>query len=273
VLGLPVTEGTPPAIVDWQKLVARLYSPEKTVTIALVGKYIELHDAYLSVVEALLHAGIFHHCEVCIDWVDAETLSSDEVTAERLKAAAGIIVPGGFGDRGIEGMIRAAKYARSTQTPYFGVCLGMQVLVIEYARNVMRLEGAHSTEMDGATSTPVIDLLPDQNGVQLGGTLRRGKYECAVSGGSLAAAAYGESRVWERHRHRYEFNNRYRDACVASGLRLSGVNPERDLVEIVEVPGNPWMLGVQFHPEFKSRPNRAHPLFRDFVGAAGRSSV
>ncbi len=253
---------------DWAKMVDRFNNPKRKATIALVGKYVELHDAYLSVVESLVHGGIHNEAEVEIDWVDAEQLSDDKAAAARLKNADGIIVPGGFGDRGIEGMINAAKYARTKKVPYFGICLGMQILVIEYARNVLGLAGANSTEMNKETPYPVIDLMPDQNGKILGGTLRLGKYECAVAAGTLTEKAYGSKTIWERHRHRYEFNNKFREDLKKAGLIVAGVNPERDLVEICEVPGNPWMVGVQFHPEFKSRPNKAGPLFRDFIAAA-----
>jgi len=253
---------------DWQKMVDRFNNPKQAVTIALVGKYIELHDAYLSVVESLTHGGIHNEAAVTIDWVDAETLTDDAATAERLKDADGIIVPGGFGDRGIEGMILAAKYARTKKIPYFGICLGMQIEVIEYARDVLGFAGANSTEMNKTTPYPVIDLMPDQNGKILGGTLRLGKYECKIQPGTLAEKAYAAKTIWERHRHRYEFNNKYREELKAAGLIIAGVNPERDLVEICEVPDHPWMLGVQFHPEFKSRPNKAGPLFRDFIKAA-----
>ena len=264
-LGLKNTKSN---LEDWQKMVDRFNNPKQSVTIALVGKYIELHDAYLSVVESLTHGGIHNEAEVTIDWVDAETLTDDAAAAERLKNADGIIVPGGFGDRGIEGMILAAKYARTKKVPYFGICLGMQIEVIEYARDVLGFEGANSTEMNKNTKYPVIDLMPDQNGKILGGTLRLGKYECRVTPGTLTEKAYGTKTVWERHRHRYEFNNKYREDFKKAGLVIAGINPERDLVEICEVPDHPWMLGVQFHPEFKSRPNKAGPLFRDFIKAA-----
>ena len=243
----------------------------ETVKIALVGKYIELHDAYLSVVEALIHAGIYHNAAVEIDWVDAQTIGDGKSARERLKNSAGIIVPGGFGCRGIEGMICAAQYARENKVPYFGICLGMQICVIEYARNVLGLKGANSTEIDEKTPYPIISLMPDQNGAVLGGTLRLGKYRCDLTHNSLAQKAYGETEVWERHRHRYEFNNEFRSAFEQNGLNITGINTERNLVEIVELDkatGHPWMLAVQFHPEFKSRPNRAQPLFRDFIGAS-----
>jgi len=265
VLGLKECESQ---LDDWKKMVDRFNNPKRKVTIALVGKYVALHDAYLSVVESLIHGGIHNEAEVEIDWVDSELLTDDKTTAARLKNADAVIVPGGFGDRGIEGMINTAKYARTKKVPYFGICLGMQILVIEYARNVLGLAGANSTEMNKETPYPVIDLMPDQNGKILGGTLRLGKYECAVAAGSLVEKAYGSKTIWERHRHRYEFNNKFRDDLKNAGLVISGVNPERDLVETCEVPGNPWMVGVQFHPEFKSRPNKAGPLFRDFIAAA-----
>lgn len=265
VLGLKECESQ---LDDWKKMVDRFNNPKRKVTIALVGKYVALHDAYLSVVESLIHGGIHNEAEVEIDWVDSELLTDDKTTAARLKNADAIIVPGGFGNRGIEGMINTAKYARTKKVPYFGICLGMQILVIEYARNVLGLAGANSTEMNKETPYPVIDLMPDQNGKILGGTLRLGKYECAVAAGSLVEKAYGSKTIWERHRHRYEFNNKFREDLKNAGLIISGVNPERDLVETCEVPGNPWMVGVQFHPEFKSRPNKAGPLFRDFIAAA-----
>ena len=265
VLGLKESQSQ---LDDWKKMVDRFNNPKRKVTIALVGKYVALHDAYLSVVESLIHGGIHNEAEVEIDWVDSELLTDDKTTAARLKNADAIIVPGGFGDRGIEGMINTAKYARTKKVPYFGICLGMQILVIEYARNVLGLSGANSTEMNKETPYPVIDLMPDQNGKILGGTLRLGKYECSVASGSLVEKAYGSKTIWERHRHRYEFNNKFRDDLKNAGLVISGVNPERDLVETCEVPGNPWMVGVQFHPEFKSRPNKAGPLFRDFIAAA-----
>ena len=252
---------------DWAKMVNVFENPTHHVKIALVGKYIELHDAYLSVVESLTHGGIANQASVEIDWIDSETLVDDETTKKRLKDADGIIVPGGFGERGIEGMIRAAKYARLNKVPYFGICLGMQIMVIEWARDVLGWADAHSTEINKETKHPVIDLMPDQNGKILGGTLRLGKFDCKVKAGTLTEKAYGSSIIWERHRHRYEFNNKFRKELEESGLIIAGVNPERDLVEIVEAPDHPWMLGGQFHPEFKSRPNKAGPLFRDFIAA------
>ena len=261
-------EDRPAHLEEWALMVDRLYHPSKKVKIALVGKYVKLHDAYLSVVEALLHGGIYNSAEVSIDWVDAETLTSREKTAGILESADGIIVPGGFGNRGIDGMILAAEFARTRRVPYFGICLGMQIQVIEFARNVLKMKDADSTEINKETPFPVIDLMPDQTGVILGGTLRLGKYECTLSSGSAAEKAYGEKTIWERHRHRYEFNNTFRDKIDSAGLKVTGVNQERNLVEIVEMEGHPWMVGVQFHPEFKSRPNRPHPLFREFIRSA-----
>jgi len=266
-------KNTAPDLAEWQKMVDKFNNPKRKVTIALVGKYVELHDAYLSVAESLVHGGIHNEADVTIDWIGSETLPDDKAALARLKAADGIILPGGFGGRGIEGMVYAAKYARTHKVPYFGICLGMQIQVIEYARNVLGLKDANSSEMDKSTSNPVIDLMPDQNGKILGGTLRLGKYECKLTPGTLAEKAYGAETIWERHRHRYEFNNAYRDGFIKAGLVISGVNPERDLVEICEAPDHPWMVGVQFHPEFKSRPNRAGPLFREFIKAACEYSV
>ena len=261
-------ENVPSQLDDWKKMVNIFENPKKSVKIALVGKYVQLHDAYLSVVESLIHGGIANEASVEIDWIDSEELVNDEITQEKLKSADGIIIPGGFGSRGVEGMIKAAKFARTNKVPYFGICLGMQILVIEYARNVLGWNDAHTAEIDKNTKHPVIDLMPDQNGKILGGTLRLGKFECKVTPGTLTEKAYGSDVIWERHRHRYEFNNTYRDELVKAGLIIAGVNPERDLVEICEVPDHPWMLGGQFHPEFKSRPNKPGPLFRDFITAS-----
>ena len=261
-------EGLKTQLDDWAKMVHTFENPKKSVNIALVGKYVELHDAYLSVVESLIHGGIANEAEVNIDWIDSEEINSDRDAEEKLNKADGIIVPGGFGSRGIEGMILAAKYARTHNTPYFGICLGMQILVIEYARNVLGWSDANSTEINPDTTHPVIDLMPDQNGKILGGTLRLGKFECSVKEGTLTHKAYENTTIWERHRHRYEFNNKYRQQLIDAGLVVAGVNPERDLVEICEVPGNTWMVGGQVHPEFKSRPNKAGPLFRDFIKAS-----
>lgn len=261
-------ENTSTQLDDWAKMVHTFENPKRTVNIALVGKYVELHDAYLSVVESLTHGGIANEAEVVIDWIDSETITDDASAEAKLKDADGIIVPGGFGSRGIEGMILSAKYARTHNVPYFGICLGMQILVIEYARNVLGWKDAHSTEINPDTTHPVIDLMPDQNGKILGGTLRLGKFECTVTPDTLTRKAYGEDVIWERHRHRYEFNNKFREELKNAGLIIAGVNPERDLVEVCEVPGHRWMVAGQFHPEFKSRPNKAGPLFRDFIKAS-----
>lgn len=258
----------PADLSEWTRVVERFNNPEKNIKIALVGKYVALHDAYLSVVESLIHGGIENLASIDIDWVSSEDLTDDEATENRLKDADAVIVPGGFGGRGIEGMVNTAKYCRTHNVPYFGICLGMQIVCIEYARNVLGFADANSTEMEPETTHPVIDLMPDQNGKILGGTLRLGKFECSVAPETKTAQAYGTKTIWERHRHRYEFNNVYREDFKKGGLIIAGVNPERDLVEIVEVPGHQWMVGVQFHPEFKSRPNKAGPLFREFVKAA-----
>ena len=261
-------EQTEPDLEDWTNMVQRFFNPEREVTVALVGKYVELHDAYLSVVEALTAAGIYHNARVKIDWIDAEKITDSTVVADVLGKAAGIIVPGGFGDRATEGMILAARFARENRVPYFGICLGMQIAVIEFARHVLGLADAHSTEFNSATEHPVIDLMPDQQGVKLGGTLRLGVCRCLITGETLAEKAYKSHDIQERHRHRYEFNNVYLETFENSSMRLSGRNPERNLVEIVELKDHRWFVGVQFHPEFASRPNRAHPLFRDFIGAS-----
>jgi len=229
-----------------------------------VGKYVQLHDAYLSVAEALRHAGYALDAKVEIEWIDSETL-----TEEALSQVDGIIVPGGFGSRGIEGMILAARYAREHHVPYFGICLGMQIAVIEYARHVAGLENANSHEFDESSPHQVIHYMPDQNDdTDKGGTLRLGKYPCILKPDTAIAACYGTTEISERHRHRYEFNNAYRDALQAAGLALSGLSPDGRLVETVEIPGERFFIGVQFHPEFKSRPNKPHPLFEGFIGAS-----
>ncbi|MDP2892614.1 MAG: CTP synthase [Bacillota bacterium] len=254
---------------EWENIVYRLKNPKKKVRIALVGKYVELHDAYLSIVESLTHAGIYHEACVEIEWISSALLEENGDIKRQLQNISGILVPGGFGERGIEGKIRAIKYAREKAIPYLGICLGMQLAVVEFARNVCGLKGAHSTELQPATNYPVIDIMPDQKNIKgLGGTMRLGGYTCRLEKNTLASKAYGEKVVTERHRHRYELNNEYRSILEEKGMVFSGINPELDLVEIIELPGHPWFVGVQFHPEFKSRPNRPHPLFRDFVGAA-----
>jgi len=259
-----------PDMTEWENLVRRIHSITGSVEIAIVGKYVALHDAYLSVVEALGHAGIDAEREVKIRWVNAEDVTSENVD-ELLRGVHGVLVPGGFGDRGIEGKITAIRWAREKRVPFFGICLGMQVAVVEFARHVVGLAGANSSEIDPSTPYPVIDLLPEQKDIEdLGGTMRLGLYPCKIAPGSLAARAYGEELVYERHRHRYEFNNTYREQIEAAGLRVSGTSPDGRLVEMIELPDHPWFLAVQFHPEFTSRPNRPQPLFREFVGAAIR---
>ncbi|MBX5477007.1 MAG: CTP synthase [Clostridia bacterium] len=254
---------------SWRRIVHAIKHPSRRAEIAIVGKYVALHDAYMSVVEALVHAGAANDARVDIRWVHAEDVEKAGAP-ELLDGVHGVLVPGGFGDRGIEGKIRAARYARENGVPYFGLCLGMQVAVIEFARHVLGWEDANSTEFNPRTSHPVIDLMPSQEGlVNTGGTMRLGGYECELEPGSLARAAYGQPSVVERHRHRFEFNNRYRDDFVRAGLHPSGIWRGGNLVEIMELPQDrhPWFLGTQFHPELRSRPNRPHPLFRAFVAA------
>lgn len=252
---------------DWNAMLRRAKSCEKNVRIALVGKYVQLHDAYLSVAEALAHAGFENGAKVEIDWVDSEELTP-ESAPRALQGADGILVPGGFGGRGIEGKIAAAKYARENDVPYLGICLGMQTAVIEFARNVLNIPDADSSEFSPAGAHSVIDIMPDQLGVKLGGTMRLGAYPCKVREGTRLFAVYGKALISERHRHRFEFNNDYREAFEGAGMLLSGTSPDGRLVEAVEIPNNRFFVGVQFHPEFKSRPNAAHPLFREFVRAA-----
>ncbi len=253
---------------EWTEMVNRQKNLSRTVTIALCGKYIQLHDAYLSVVEALKHGGIANDAEVKIKWVNSENLTADNV-AGILGKVDGILVPGGFGDRGTEGKILAAKFARENRIPYFGICLGMQMAVVEFARNVAGLAGAHSSEFCDGTPHPVIDLMPEQRDIdEKGGTMRLGLYPCKLAGGSKVSKMYNDELVYERHRHRYEYNNGYRDQLISHGLSLSGLSPSGKLVEIIELPDHPWFIGVQFHPEFKSRPNRPHVLFKYFIRAS-----
>ncbi len=257
-----------PDLTDWEKMVTVEKNLKRTVNIALVGKYIELKDAYLSVAEALKHAGIANEVAVDIKWVHSETLETDNV-ADVLKGIDGILVPGGFGFRGVEGKILATQYARENKIPFFGVCLGMQMAVVEFARNILGYENAHSSELNGLTDAPVIDLMPEQQDIEdMGGTMRLGLYPCKIKPDTLAYAAYGDSLIYERHRHRYEFNNAYREEFISNGFIFSGVSPDERLVEIIEVPDHPWFLAVQFHPEFKSRPTHAHPLFKAFIEAS-----
>lgn len=261
-----------PDLAQWCEMVdtvkALMTSDKKSVTISLVGKYVSLHDAYISIVESLKHGGISNHTDVTIDWVNSEELTKDNVS-EMLGGSDGILVPGGFGDRGIEGKVIAAEYARKNNVPYLGICLGMQIAVIEYARNVLGFDGANSSELDEQTKYPVIDLMPEQKDIEdLGGTMRLGVYPCKVTADTLAHDIYKSDLIYERHRHRYEFNNEYRKQFTESGLVISGQSPDDRLVEMVEVPTHPWYLGVQFHPEFKSRPNHPHSVFAGFIKAA-----
>lgn len=257
-----------PDLSEWQNLVGKIAGRNREVTIGLVGKYTQLHDAYLSVAEALSHAGFALGAHVCMKWIDSEELDETNYR-ERLEDVSGIVVPGGFGDRGIEGMILTACYAREEGVPYFGICLGMQIAVIEYARNVAGIEDACSGEFHDATLHKVIDFMPGQSEeVSKGGTLRLGSYPCRIVPGTLMEKCYGCREIRERHRHRYEFNNQYRDILTQAGLVISGLSPDGQLVETVEVENHPFYLGVQFHPEFKSRPNRPHPIFREFVRAS-----
>lgn len=257
---------------EWTNMLKRIDSRNKTVKIAIVGKYVQLHDAYLSVAEALRHGGFENGAAVIIDWVDSETVNPD-TAAEILSGADGILVPGGFGERGIEGMIATAQYARENNVPYFGICLGMQIAVIEFCRNVLGHKDANSGEFAPGGLHNIIDLMPDQKGnIPKGGTMRLGAYPCEIAPGSLMEKAYGTAEIFERHRHRYEFNNDYREAACNVGMSVTGLSPDRNLVEAVEIPKNNFYVGVQYHPEFKSRPNSAHPLFREFIAAALRFS-
>lgn len=267
-------EDKPKDMTQWHEMVARILKKyDRKVTIAVVGKYVELHDAYISIAEALKHAAVANESEIEIKWVNSEKMEEDNNVEEMLNGVDGILVPGGFGNRGIEGKIMAVKYARENKIPFFGICLGMQCAVIEYARNVCGMEGANSSEFDENTKYPVIDLMPDQVDVEeKGGTMRLGLYPCKVYPGTLTEKAYGAELIYERHRHRYEVNNALREQIVEKGLRIGGTLPDGRLVEIVELPEDvhPWFLGAQFHPEFKSRPTNPHPLFKEFIAAALR---
>lgn len=268
-------EDRPKDMSGWHDMVARILKKyDKKVTIAVVGKYVELQDAYISITESLRHAAVFNEAELEIKWVNAETIEGADVKMSEVMADVdGILVPGGFGDRGIEGKIKAIQYARENKVPFFGICLGMQCAVIEYARHKCGMENANSSEFDAQTKYPVIDLMAEQVDVEdMGGTMRLGLYPCKVYPGTLTQKAYGEELIYERHRHRYEFNNAFREEIIKNGLVIGGTLPNGRLVEIVELPQDvhPWFLGAQFHPEFKSRPTNPHPLFRDFIAAALR---
>lgn len=257
-----------PDLSDWEDMVRSLKNPERKVKIALVGKYTALHDAYISVVEALKHGGIANRADVEIKWVPSETITAESVD-DLLGDVSGIIVPGGFGDRGIEGMITAVQYAREHKLPYLGICLGMQMAIVEFARHVLGYADAHTTEINPDTTHPVIHIMPDQNGVtDLGGTLRLGAYPCEIQKGSKAYEIYGSEKISERHRHRYEVNNDYREALISGGMILSGLSPDGHIVEMCEIKDHPWFVATQAHPEFKSRPNKPHPLFAGFIKAA-----
>jgi CTP synthase len=256
-----------PDLAEWRRLDERVRNPQGSVRLGLVGKYVELRDAYISVREALCHAGWDRQLDVDIEWIDSQRLEV-EGSEGILEGLDGIVVPGGFGHRGIEGMVRAAAYAREHAVPYLGLCLGMQIMVIEFARDVLELDDANSTEFNVFTPHPVIDLLPEQRDLpDKGGTMRLGLYPCQLQPGTHAMEAYGEPILFERHRHRFEFNNEYRLPFEQAGMRFSGLSPDGRLVEIAEVTGHPWMVGSQFHPEFRSRPYRPHPLFRGFIEA------
>ena len=257
-----------PDLADWKNMVDALKNPTHQVTIALVGKYVQLHDAYISVVEALKHGGIFNHTVVSIKWVDSETVTAENA-ASIFADADGILVPGGFGSRGIDGKILAIRYARENRIPFLGLCLGMQLTIVEFARNVIGYNDAHSIELNPSTTHPVIALMPDQNGVEdIGGTLRLGAYPCVLDKDSRAYQIYGQEMIYERHRHRYEVNNDYRNVLTGHGLRLSGMSPDGRIVEMCELTEHPFFVATQGHPELKSRPNKPHPLFQSFVEAA-----
>lgn len=257
-----------PDIKDWEDMVYALKNPQKEVTVALVGKYTALHDAYISVVEALKHGAVANNASVNIKWIPSEEVTPENV-AEKLSSVSGILVPGGFGDRGIDGKLYAIQYARENKIPFLGLCLGMQLSIVEYARNVVGFTDAHSAELDPSTIHPVIHLMPEQDGVEdLGGTLRLGAYPCVLKEGTIAHKLYGTTEISERHRHRYEVNNYYREDLKKHGMIFSGLSPDGRIVEMIELKDHPWFVATQAHPEFKSRPNRPHPLFRGFIEAA-----
>ena len=260
-------DGRAPDLAEWRDLVEHIKRPRKTVRIGLVGKYVDLHDAYMSVTESLTHAGLAHDVNVEVEWINSETVTPVELE-RALRRVSGVVVPGGFGPRGIEGKVAASRFAREHGLPYLGLCYGLHIAAIDVARNVCGLTGANSSEIDPETPHPVIDLMPGQHGVEMGGTMRLGLWPCRLEPGTKAADAYGEGTVFERHRHRFEVNNGYRAALAEAGLIASGCSPDGTLVEIMELRDHPFFVGVQFHPEFRSRPTRPHPLFRDFVAAA-----
>ena len=257
---------------DWKEMLYALRNPKQTVKIALVGKYVELHDSYISVNEALKHGGISTMSAVDIHWIDSESLEADDANLDEILGDMdGILVPGGFGSRGIEGKILAANYARTHGIPYLGICLGMQIAIIEFARNVLNMQGANSAEINPETPFPLIDILPEKKNISdLGGTLRLGQYPCVLNEKSKSYQLYGEKEIFERHRHRYEVNNDYRDSLLQGGMIFAGTSPDNHIVEMIELPDHPWFVACQFHPEFKSRPNKPHPLFRGFVTAAAK---
>lgn len=261
-----------PNLEDWENMLYALRNPKQTVKIATVGKYVELHDSYISVNEALKHGGIETRSAVDIDWIDSETLEGDDVNLDDILGNVdGILVPGGFGSRGIEGKINACQYARTHGIPYLGICLGMQIAIIEFARHVLGMNGANSAEINPDTPFPVIDILPEQKEVtDMGGTMRLGQYPCTLNPESKSYELYGASMIYERHRHRYEVNNDYRNDLLSGGMIFAGTSPDNHIVEMVEIPNHPWFVACQFHPEFKSRPNKPHPLFRGFVTAASK---
>ncbi len=264
-LGLPL--GAEPDLKSWNEFLYRYKNPKKEVKIALIGKYVELKDAYKSIAEAIIHAGATNECRVKVEWIHSEKINEENIE-KKLKGCQGIIIAPGFGHRGIEGKILAAKYARELKIPYFGICLGMQIAVIEFARNVLHLAHADSTEMNPATEFPVIDLMEEQKGItDKGGTMRLGSYDCLLKRDSFSYEAYGKTKISERHRHRYEFNNLYLSKFEKAGMKPTGFNPDTNLVEVIEIPGHPWFVGVQFHPEYRSTVLQPHPLFVAFIKA------
>ena len=264
-LNLPCPE---PDLTEWRAMIDAWKHPEKEVTVALVGKYIQLHDAYISVVESLKHGGVANRASVNIKWIDSETVTPENI-GELLADVSGVLVPGGFGSRGIEGKIQAIRYAREHQIPFLGLCLGMQLSIVEFARDVVGYSDAHSAELDPSTAHPVIHLMPDQDGIEdIGGTLRLGSYPCVLKEGTKSYELYGKQDIAERHRHRYEVNNDYRTVLQEHGMMLSGISPDGRIVEMIELPDHPWFVATQAHPELKSRPNRPHPLFKGFIEAS-----